>query len=122
MVEGKGAKAGNVPFGEGAVNLAAVIDELRRSQFAGHVMGESGGTNLTVRDFMAGALRLTFECLMTCLLLQIVFRLGCFNLDGEMTRRDLIIGAWHSPRPRSPGFWAPPTESPFPPRIGKGRA
>jgi sugar phosphate isomerase/epimerase len=53
----KSVKPGDVPFGEGSVNLRGVLDEL--TGFAGYVMGESGGTNPSMRDYMTGALHLT---------------------------------------------------------------
>jgi sugar phosphate isomerase/epimerase len=53
------SKTGNVPFGRGIVNIAAVVSELERSKFSGWVLGESGGTNLAMRDYMVGPLHLT---------------------------------------------------------------
>lgn len=55
----KGTKAGNVPFGKGIVNIAGVIAELDRTKFAGWVLGESGGTNLAMRDYMVRSLHMT---------------------------------------------------------------
>ena len=55
----KGTKAGNVPFGQGIVNMAGVVAELERAKFAGWVLGESGGTNLAMRDYMVRSLHLT---------------------------------------------------------------
>ena len=57
----RGMKAGNVPFGEGVVNLAGIVGQLRSADFAGYVMGESGGTNQSVRDYMTGPLGLHIE-------------------------------------------------------------
>ncbi len=54
----KSVKAGDVPFGQGEVNLAGVIAELRRTSFSGYVMSESGGTNPSMRDYMTGTLDL----------------------------------------------------------------
>jgi hypothetical protein len=36
-------KAGNVPFGEGMVDLAGLVDDLRSSSFSGWILGEGGG-------------------------------------------------------------------------------
>jgi sugar phosphate isomerase/epimerase len=55
----KGTKAGNVPFGQGIVNMAGVVAELQRAKFAGWVLGESGGTNLAMRDYMVRSLHIT---------------------------------------------------------------
>jgi inosose dehydratase len=55
----KGTKAGNVPFGRGIVNIAGVVAELERTKFKGWVLGESGGTNLAMRDYMVRSLRIT---------------------------------------------------------------
>jgi len=55
----KGTKAGNVPFGQGIVNIAGVVAELERAKFAGWVLGESGDTNLAMRDFMVRSLHVT---------------------------------------------------------------
>jgi len=52
-------KAGNATMGAGVVDFAAVITMLRSNRFAGHVMSESGGTNLVMRDFMTEKLKLT---------------------------------------------------------------
>jgi inosose dehydratase len=54
----KGTKAGNVPFGQGIVNMAGVVAELQRTKFAGWVLGESGGTNLAMRDYMVRSLHI----------------------------------------------------------------
>lgn len=59
VTTGKGLKAGNVPFGEGAVNLPGVIAELRSAGFTGHVMGEGGGTNRVMHNYMTGTLGLS---------------------------------------------------------------
>jgi sugar phosphate isomerase/epimerase len=58
VTTGKGLKAGNVPFGEGDVDLPGVIAELKRTEFTGHVMGEGGGTSDAMRDFMIERLHL----------------------------------------------------------------
>jgi sugar phosphate isomerase/epimerase len=58
VTRGKGVKAGNVPFGEGVVDLPNVVAELKRTEFTGYVMGEGGGSNVVMRDFMTGKLRL----------------------------------------------------------------
>jgi sugar phosphate isomerase/epimerase len=55
----KGTKAGNVPFGEGIVNMAGVVDLLERTRFTGWVLGESGGTDLAMRDYMIRSLKIT---------------------------------------------------------------
>jgi hypothetical protein len=54
----KKMKAGNVPFGEGVANLPGVIAELQRTRFNGWILGESGGTNQAMRDYMTGALHM----------------------------------------------------------------
>lgn len=56
---GKGIKAGNVPFGQGIVNIPGVVAELERTKFPGWVLGESGGTNLAMRDYMVRSLQMT---------------------------------------------------------------
>lgn len=53
----KAAKPGDVTFGEGVVNLSGVISALKG--FTGYVMGESGGTNPSMRDYMTGPLGMT---------------------------------------------------------------
>lgn len=53
----KAAKPGDVPFGEGVVNFRAVIGAL--AGFTGYVMGESGGTNPGMHDYMTGPLGMT---------------------------------------------------------------
>jgi sugar phosphate isomerase/epimerase len=58
VTTGKGLKAGNVPFGEGVVDLPGVVTDLRRTEFRGYVMGEGGGANAVMRDFMTGKLHL----------------------------------------------------------------
>lgn len=40
------------------VNLKGVIAELERLQFPGWVLGESGGTNLAMRDYMVRSLHM----------------------------------------------------------------
>jgi sugar phosphate isomerase/epimerase len=57
--EEKGTKAGNVPFGQGIVNMAGVVAELERTRFPGWVLGESGGTNVAMRDYMVRSLQIT---------------------------------------------------------------
>jgi inosose dehydratase len=58
-IDGNAPKAGNVPFGEGSVDLAGVIQLLREIDFGGFVMSESGGTNQQMRDYMVHALGLS---------------------------------------------------------------
>jgi inosose dehydratase len=53
----KSLKPGNVPFGDGIVDLPGVIAELRRTEFTGYVLGEGGGANGSMRDFMTEILR-----------------------------------------------------------------
>jgi sugar phosphate isomerase/epimerase len=48
----KPRKPGNAPFGEGTVDLRAVIDVLRNTSFDGWIMAESGGTNQHMRDYL----------------------------------------------------------------------
>jgi inosose dehydratase len=55
----KPAMVGKLPFGQGSVNLPAVVDTLRDLNFAGHVMGESGVTNRLMHDYMTDTLKLT---------------------------------------------------------------
>jgi sugar phosphate isomerase/epimerase len=55
----KPAKAGDVPFGAGIVDLAGVVAELRKSSFTGYVMSESGGTNQVMHDYMVSVLNLS---------------------------------------------------------------
>jgi sugar phosphate isomerase/epimerase len=47
-----------VPFGEGVVNMPALIQFLRETKFRGHVMGEGGGSNQAMRDYMVRKLGL----------------------------------------------------------------
>lgn len=54
----KGTKTGNVPFGQGIVNLTGVIAELERTKFSGWVLGESGDTDLAMRDYMVRSLHI----------------------------------------------------------------
>jgi sugar phosphate isomerase/epimerase len=54
----KKKKAGNVPFGEGIANLPGVVAELQRTRFNGWILGESGGTNQAMHDYMTGPLRM----------------------------------------------------------------
>ena len=56
VVGDKRLKAGNVPFGQGIGNLPGVISELQRTKFAGWILGESGGTNQGMRDYMVNSL------------------------------------------------------------------
>jgi sugar phosphate isomerase/epimerase len=58
VTTGKGLKAGNVPFGEGVVDLPGVIAELKRTGFTGHVMGEGGGSNPVMHNYMTRTLGL----------------------------------------------------------------
>jgi sugar phosphate isomerase/epimerase len=51
-------KAGNVPFGQGSVDLAGVVRFLREAKFSGWVMGESGGTNEQMHDYLVSNLGL----------------------------------------------------------------
>jgi hypothetical protein len=55
----RSSKAGNVPFGEGSVHLAGLIQLLREIDFGGFVMSEGGGTNQQMRDYMVHALGLS---------------------------------------------------------------
>jgi sugar phosphate isomerase/epimerase len=55
----KGTKAGNVPFGQGIVDMADLVAELERTRFSGWVLGESGGTNVAMRDYMVRSLQIT---------------------------------------------------------------
>lgn len=52
-------KAGNVPLGEGIVDLLKIAEVLRETTFAGYVMSESGGTNVHMRDYMRESLNLS---------------------------------------------------------------
>lgn len=54
----KRLKAGNVPFGQGIANLPGVIAELQRTKFTRWILGESGGTNQSMRDYMVRSLHL----------------------------------------------------------------
>jgi sugar phosphate isomerase/epimerase len=54
------AKAGNVAFGKGVVALPALIARLRANRFAGWVMGESGGSDVLMYQYMTETLRLSF--------------------------------------------------------------
>ena len=56
---GEPAKAGNVAFGEGEVDLPAVVRMLRDTRFTGFIMSESGGTDSGMREYMTGALGLS---------------------------------------------------------------
>jgi sugar phosphate isomerase/epimerase len=58
VTTGKGVKAGNVPLGNGVVDLPGVIAELTRTKFTGSVLGEGGGTNRGMRDFITQDLHL----------------------------------------------------------------
>ena len=53
------AKAGNVPFGQGSVDLRGVVSTLLETNFSGWVMSESGGTNRGMRDYMAQSLNIS---------------------------------------------------------------
>ncbi len=57
--DGGERKPGNVPLGEGKVNFPDAVAELRRTAFAGYVMGESGGTNQVMHDYMVHTLGIT---------------------------------------------------------------
>jgi sugar phosphate isomerase/epimerase len=52
------ARSGNVSFGQGAVDFPAIIKVLRDTKFTGYVIGESGGSNEGMRDFMVNTLGL----------------------------------------------------------------
>jgi sugar phosphate isomerase/epimerase len=56
--EQRPVKAGNVPFGKGEVDLRGVVSVLRETAFTGFVMGESGGTNEQMREYMVNILSL----------------------------------------------------------------
>jgi inosose dehydratase len=56
VIGDKRLKAGNVSFGQGIANLPGVISELQRTKFAGWILGESGGTNQDMRDYMVHSL------------------------------------------------------------------
>jgi inosose dehydratase len=47
-----------VPLGTGVVKFPALIQFLRDTNFTGHVMGEGGGANQAMRDYMVDTLRL----------------------------------------------------------------
>jgi len=47
-----------VPFGQGVVKMPALIQFLRETKFTGHVMGEGGGSNQAMRDYMVETLRI----------------------------------------------------------------
>jgi sugar phosphate isomerase/epimerase len=47
-----------VPFGQGVIDLPALVAYLRDTKFSGPVMGEGGGTE-AMRDYMAGKLGLS---------------------------------------------------------------
>ncbi len=53
-------KAGNVPFGDGIVDLVGIVAELERSGFKGWVMGESGAGDEAMYQYMSGRLGLRF--------------------------------------------------------------
>ncbi|WP_263417994.1 sugar phosphate isomerase/epimerase family protein [Terriglobus albidus] len=55
-----GKVAGNVPFGEGIVDLSSILMQLKWDGFAGWVMGESGGGDKPMYDYMSGHLGLNF--------------------------------------------------------------
>ena len=47
-----------VPFGQGVVKMPALVQFLRETKFTGHVMGEGGGFNQAMRDYLVETLRL----------------------------------------------------------------
>lgn len=47
-----------VPFGQGVVKMPALIQFLRETKFTGHVMGEGGGSNQAMRDYMVETLKI----------------------------------------------------------------
>ena len=47
-----------VPFGQGVVKMPALLQFLRETRFAGHVMGEGGGSNQAMRDYMVETLKI----------------------------------------------------------------
>lgn len=49
-----------VALGQGAANLPAQAEFLRETKFTGHVMGEGGGSNQAMRDYLADTLRFSF--------------------------------------------------------------
>jgi len=53
-------KPGNVPFGDGIVDLIGIVAELERSNFTGWVMGESGAGDAAMYQYMSGKLGLRF--------------------------------------------------------------
>lgn len=54
------AKAGNVAFGNGIVAMPTLVAELRANHFTGWVMGEGGGSNASMYEYMTGSLGLKF--------------------------------------------------------------
>jgi len=58
--QGGSAKAGHVAFGEGTVDLIGIAAELKRNNFAGWVMGESGASDEDMYQYMTRKLGLTF--------------------------------------------------------------
>ena len=55
---GQPGKGRMVPFGQGTVNLPALIQFLRQTKFTGCVIGEGGGGSQAMRDYMVGTLGL----------------------------------------------------------------
>jgi hypothetical protein len=47
-----------VPFGQGVVKMPVLIQFLRDTKFTGCVMGEGGGANRSMRDYMVQTLGL----------------------------------------------------------------
>ena len=47
-----------VPFGQGVVKMPALIQFLRETKFTGQVMGEGGGSNQAMRDYIVNTLEL----------------------------------------------------------------
>jgi sugar phosphate isomerase/epimerase len=48
-----------VPFGQGIVKMPALVQFLLDSKYSGQVMGEGGGSNQSMRDYIVGTLKLT---------------------------------------------------------------
>ncbi len=47
-----------VSLGKGVVKMPALVQFLRETKFTGHVMGEGGGSNQAMRDYLADTLKL----------------------------------------------------------------
>jgi sugar phosphate isomerase/epimerase len=54
---GQRARGRMVPFGEGVIDLPALVSFLRETKFTGCVLGEGGGTR-AMHDYMTGTLQL----------------------------------------------------------------